>query len=332
MRKLTILLAVVMCLGESIVVNAKDYKAAEIYTNESYLYGRFEFSMICSDVSGVLSTFFLYKNGSEQSGVYWNEIDIEVFGKNKAASWQSNIITGTSANRLMTEAVHTANPGFAAAYHKFTLEWMPDTVRWLVDDVMVRVLTGQSYEEVKKLRSPMSIRFNIWSSESTGWAGTFENTKLPTFQNVKFISYSSYDTINNTFSHQWTDEFDTWNSSRWSKANWTFGGNRCDFNPANAQVANGELVLSLTGPPTDIDYQTSLFGVNIYPNPCTNVFILESPFVSSLEIYDIKGVKVKSQRLNIGTNTVQVGQLRGGVYIIKLNTSGETKTIRLNKF
>ena len=44
--------------------------------------------------SGLVSTFFTYKNGSETAGTAWEETDIEALGKNDAKTWQSNLITG----------------------------------------------------------------------------------------------------------------------------------------------------------------------------------------------------------------------------------------------
>jgi beta-glucanase (GH16 family) len=73
---------------------AKVYKGAEVYSLQSYLHGRMEVRMRMIRGSGLLSTFFTYKNGSELSGATWEELDIEVLGKNNAATWQSNIITG----------------------------------------------------------------------------------------------------------------------------------------------------------------------------------------------------------------------------------------------
>ena len=50
--------------------SAKPYKAAEIYSKQAYKYGRYEMRMRVAKGSGVLSTFFTYKNGSEQPGVF----------------------------------------------------------------------------------------------------------------------------------------------------------------------------------------------------------------------------------------------------------------------
>src|SRR5688572_25624198 len=91
-------------------VAAKQYKAGEIYTFNSYgPYGKYEMSMKVAKGSGLISAFFLWKDGSELPGGPWEEVDIEVFGKNNAESWQSNIITGDVANKVMSEQVHPAD-------------------------------------------------------------------------------------------------------------------------------------------------------------------------------------------------------------------------------
>ncbi len=63
-RVLCVFLAVTLSLVAGLV-NAKAYKGAEIYSSDSYLYGRYEIRMRVANASGVLSTFFTYKDGSE---------------------------------------------------------------------------------------------------------------------------------------------------------------------------------------------------------------------------------------------------------------------------
>ena len=90
--------------------------------------------------SGLLSTFFTYKNGSETAGTAWEETDIEALGKNDAKSWQSNLITGNP--RVTSEQVYTATSSLADGYHTYTLEWTPDYVSWSFDGTMVRKTEG----------------------------------------------------------------------------------------------------------------------------------------------------------------------------------------------
>lgn len=223
---------------------AKAYKGAEIYSSQSYQYGRYEMRMRVAKMSGTLSTFFTYKDGSEGAGVFWEEIDIEVFGKNNATQWQSNIILGTQRPTIKTEEVHTAATSLADDYHTYTREWTPDYVAWYLDGVEVRRITGTS--TVTSLTKPQSLRFNIWSSTAESWVGAFDDSQLPVYQFVSYMDYKAYNIATKTFEGGWRDDFNSFDSNRWGKANWTFDENRVDFAPENVVIKDGILVLALT--------------------------------------------------------------------------------------
>lgn len=221
---------------------AKPYKGAEIYSAESTKYGRYVMRMRMAKGSGVLSTFFTYKNGSEVAGTVWEEIDIEVLGKNEAYQMQSNIIAG--APRQTTEGLHTASQSLADDYHTYALEWTPEYVAWFIDGQQVRKITGGNL--VATLMNPQSMRFNIWASTSESWVGAFNSSILPVYQFVNYMEYYAYNTASKTFTFSWRDDFNSFDANRWSKADWTFDGNYVDFDPANVVVQNGTLVLALT--------------------------------------------------------------------------------------
>jgi endo-1,3-1,4-beta-glycanase ExoK len=223
---------------------AKTYKGAEIYSSDTYFYGRYEIRMRVANASGVLSTFFTYKNGSEIGNTFWEEIDIEVFGKNNATEWQSNIILGSSRPTIQTDVTHTAGSSLADAYHTYVVEWTPDYVAWFLDGVEVRRITGTS--TVTSLTNAQSLRFNIWSSESVPWAGAWDDSVLPVYQFVNYIDYKTYNTTTKIFEGGWRDDFNNFDSSRWGKANWSFDTNRVDFDPENVLVKDGILILALT--------------------------------------------------------------------------------------
>ncbi|KYF84637.1 benzene 1,2-dioxygenase, partial [Sorangium cellulosum] len=229
-----------VALAVSSTAVAKPYKGAEVYTPQGYLHGRVEVRMRMARGSGILSTFFTYKDGSEMSGAFWEEIDIEVFGKDNARSWQTNIITGMGT-RVTSEQVHTADASLADGYHTYTLEWTPDYVAWSIDGREVRRTTGA---QVGTLRSPQGLRMNLWSSDVVEWVGAFDDSVLPQHQFVNWIKYYRYN--NGAFELDWQDNFDSLDSARWGKADWTFDGNRVDFDPQNVTVKDGTLVLSLT--------------------------------------------------------------------------------------
>ncbi|WP_433926138.1 family 16 glycosylhydrolase [Sorangium cellulosum] len=234
------LAAASLALAVSSTAVAKPYKGAEVYTPQGYLHGRVEVRMRMARGSGILSTFFTYKDGSEMSGAFWEEIDIEVFGKDNARSWQTNIITGMGT-RVTSEQVHTADVSLADGYHTYTLEWTPDYVAWSIDGREVRRTTGA---QVGTLRSPQGLRMNLWSSDVVEWVGAFDDSVLPQHQFVNWIKYYRYN--NGAFELDWQDNFDSLDGARWGKADWTFDGNRVDFDPQNVTVKDGTLVLSLT--------------------------------------------------------------------------------------
>ncbi|RYY01547.1 MAG: glycosyl hydrolase family protein [Gammaproteobacteria bacterium] len=233
-----------LCVGIfcSSSVIAKPYKGAEIYSAEPAKYGRYVMRMRMAKGSGLLSTFFTYKNGSEVSGALWEEIDIEVLGKNDAYQMQSNIIVGSP--RQTTEVLHTASQSLADDYHTYTLEWTPDYVAWFIDGQQVRKINGGNF--VTSLVNSQTMRFNIWASTSESWVGAFNASVLPVYQFVNYMEYYAYNASNKNFTLAWRDDFNNFDTNRWAKADWTFDGNYVDFDPANVVIKDGTLVLALT--------------------------------------------------------------------------------------
>ena len=239
MKLSTCTLLAALLLAPARTAEAKAYKGAEVYSLQSVLHGRMEMRMRMIRGSGLLSTFFTYKNGSEMGGSTWEETDIEVLGKNDAKTWQSNLITGNP--RMTSEQLYSATSSLADGYHTYTLEWTPDYVSWSFDGVMVRKTEGG---QASNLINAASLRFNAWASDSAGWAGALDDAALPAYQFVNWIKYYRYD--NGQFVLDWTDDFDSLDTTRWATANWTFDGNLVDFDPTNAVVQDGTLILAIT--------------------------------------------------------------------------------------
>ena len=226
-------------LGTCRRAQAKAYKGAEVYSRQEVLYGRMEVRMRMIRGSGLLSTFFTYKDGSETSGALWGEIDIEALGKDDAKVWQSNLITGNP--RSTSEQMHKSPTSLADDYHTYQIDWTPEYVSWSVDGVEVRRTKGG---QAAALTHAHTLRFNVWSSESTGWVGALDESALPAYQFVNWIRYYRYE--NGQFVLDWTEDFDTLDPNRWSRGFWSFDGNRVDFDPDNAVVQDGTLILAIT--------------------------------------------------------------------------------------
>jgi len=228
-------------------VSAKDFSGAELYTLEEVQYGKFEARMKMAAASGTVSSMFLYQNGSEiADGRPWVEVDIEVLGKNPN-SFQSNIITGKAGAQKTSEKHHAVSPAADQAFHTYALEWTPNYVRWTVDGKEVRKTEGG---QVSDLKGTQGLRFNLWSSESAAWVGQFDESKLPLFQFINWVKVYKYTPGQgeggSDFTLDWTDNFDTFDGSRWGKGDWTFDGNRVDLTDKNIYSRDGMLILALT--------------------------------------------------------------------------------------
>ncbi|MEO0512451.1 MAG: family 16 glycosylhydrolase [Planctomycetota bacterium] len=246
-------LAVVLAVASGVHAQDKPLRGAEVWSRESVLHGRFEMRLRSIRASGTLATFFLYKNECYLPGVDWEEIDIEVFGKDDGFFWQSNIITGEP--RENDELVHEAESSFADGFHVFAIEWTPESVAWFVDGEEIRRATG---ENVGRLVSEQSMRFNLWASSIEEWTGPVEAGRLPVYQYVDWFKYSRYE--DGRFVHEWTDDFERFDESRWQKADWSFDINLAQFTPENVLVRDGMLILALTPPDRVGDFDAARVG------------------------------------------------------------------------
>jgi beta-glucanase (GH16 family) len=235
----------------AVATMAKDFSGAELYTLEEVKYGKFEARMKMAAASGTVSSMFLYQNGSEQaSAERWVEVDIEVLGKSPN-SFQSNIITGKAGAQVTSEKHHSVNPAADQGFHTYGLEWTPDYVRWTLDGQEVRKTSkGENKNQVENLIGTQGLRFNLWSSESADWVGQFDESKLPLFQFINWVKVYKYTPGQgeggSDFTLDWTDNFDSFDSGRWGKGDWTFDGNRVDLTKQNIYTKDGMLILALT--------------------------------------------------------------------------------------
>lgn len=220
---------------------AKDYKGAELRTIASYTYGRFEVRMQSAAGSGMLSSFFTYHDG----GGAWNEIDLEILGQYDDEV-QFNTITPGQVNHVHDFGVDF-NPH--EGFHVYAFEWTPNSVAWFVDDDLAVYDSGG---HISQLNLAQKIMMNMWIPDYPSWVGPWNDDILPLYAFYDWVSYSSYtpgtgDTgSGNNFTHQWTDNFETWDQTRWQKATHTWWGNNCDFTPQNVVFQDGYMILCLT--------------------------------------------------------------------------------------
>jgi len=297
-------LLLLLFLSLNINLFSKEYKGAEYRTKDAFTYGRFEVSMKTPYREGMLASFFTYND----AGGDWNEIDIEIIGRYRY-DFQMNTITAGQTNHvgryLMPSSPHES-------FHTYAFEWTPEYVSWFVDGVEVLKQTGA---HIQNLVLPQKIMMNVWNPQYANWVGTFYPEALPAFAYYDWVSYYSYTPgsgnygSGNNFTHNWTDEFNDWDTTRWDKATHTFSGNGCDFVQANAVFNDGKLVLCLTNN-TNLGYvdikAPSLLWVRGTESKVEALFSEEVDEISAetIQNYVIPGVTVNAAELQSDLKTV----------------------------
>jgi hypothetical protein len=180
------------------------------------------------------------------SGNPWREIDIEVLGR-YTDRFQTNIITGNAESRTTSEYYATVKSNPAAGYHTYAIEWTPEYISFIFDgEVMRKTETTDSKNQVVDCRDiPQSYRFNFWANAISSWVGAFNDSILPRYQFVNWIKYYKYSTSNKSFTLDWTDDFNTFNSAKWSKSTHTIE-DFTQFSASNILVKDGTLILAMT--------------------------------------------------------------------------------------
>jgi hypothetical protein len=213
--------------------------SGEIYPAAGYGYGRYESRLKFAAGDGVVSSFFLWKDGSEKSGVFWNELDFEKVGAD--CHVETNAIYGNPpANHSQRHDV--ADP--CGTYHTYTYEWTPEAIVWLIDNVEVRRETGATAAAYAQNAQAMQIRFNVWPGDAT-FGGNFSPNILPVHQYVDWVQFSTYS--GGAFTVQWRQDFNAQTvPADWLTANWQSPKMLSTHSPANINFMDGYLVISLT--------------------------------------------------------------------------------------
>ncbi len=319
LKKMSVSIAMLLLLTS--LFAQKPYRGAEVYSKNTVLYGKFEMSMKMVKGSGLLSTFFTFKSDASS----WEEIDVEIMGKNNATELSSNIITGVSGNTIHHQKSIFLDYSLADTFHAYTLEWTPDYVAWYIDSVELRRDTG---DVVNDLTSPQSYRFNAWISCSPGWAGTIDRSSLPQYQYVDWIEYYRYDA--GTFALAWRDDFNTFDASRWAKGNWTFDCNEVNFSEENTYIESGKLVLALTDPdpPNAIDsINASAYFEVIHNRSSGELQVkLSEKGHYKFQLLDLQGRIIFSDEYSGESMTIPYQEHKTGIYFLNVQSKDNSIT------
>lgn len=231
------------------VAAAKPWKGAEVISKQTFRYGAFEARIRAAKGSGVITPFFLWKDGSEIPGAQWQEQDFEIFGRD--GSFQSQLMTPGDP-RVEHVQMHYPSTSATDRYNTYRMEWTPDSVNFYFNGQLIRKETNK-IEYAKLLdparAEPAQLRISNWAGDFA-WSSAFDSTAVPADVFVNWIQTYSYTPgtgpQGSNFTPLWRDDFNSWDNNRWWTANWTFEFAVNDYIPENAKVVGGALNIALT--------------------------------------------------------------------------------------
>jgi endo-1,3-1,4-beta-glycanase ExoK len=216
-------------------------RSAELYTSQSYGYGRFEARIRFAAGDGIISSMFLWKDKSEVAGTFWNELDFEKLGAD--CGLETNPIYGNPAGNHNQK--HALGLDYCGTYHTYAYEWTPEAIVWRLDGKEIRRETGEAAQAFAQNASGgMQIHLNVWPGDES-FGGNFNPAILPVHQYVDWVQYSAYS--GGQFQLSWREDFNgTSLPSGWLTGNWASPKNKSTHAPQNVNFVGGFAVLSLT--------------------------------------------------------------------------------------
>lgn len=153
-----------------------DYYGAEYRSSAYFSYGFYAVSMKAADCSGVISSMFTY------TGNPWDEIDIEILGKNMGQVQFNYYTNGVGGHEYLYKLGFDASEDF----HEYAFDWQPDSITWYVDGTPI-------YRATENIPShPQQLMMNVWNCIGyDGWSGKFDESSLPATAQYEWIAYSA---------------------------------------------------------------------------------------------------------------------------------------------
>jgi len=156
----------------------KPFRGVELRSRETLTFGKIEASARFAVGSGVVSSLVLIYTPWPPPD--WNELDIEVLGKNTNLVQFNHMINIPPADpatgHLQFPRLVTLDFNPTDAFHTYTIEWVPGEARFFIDGVLYHTAT----EEMDRMVLPQNILLTIWASNAVGWAGPIDSTTAPT--------------------------------------------------------------------------------------------------------------------------------------------------------
>ncbi len=155
-----------------------NYSGAEYRTTDFYSYGYYETSMKAIKNDGVVSSFFTYTGPSDNNP--WDEIDIEILGKDTTKVQFNYYTDGTGNHEYMYDLGFDASEGF----HTYGFDWQKDHITWYVDGKAVYT----AKENIPSVAG--KIMMNVWNGIGVDeWLNAFDG-KTPLTASYQWVTYN----------------------------------------------------------------------------------------------------------------------------------------------
>lgn len=169
-------------------MEVRNYSSSAITSCQSFLYGKFEAELKPPKVSGLVTGIFLHRDSPRQ------EIDIEFVG-NKPTKMLTNVFYNPGVDGARFDYGYRGTPyeielGFDATkeFHKFSIEWSANEIKWFVDDKLVHQRSTWGPTPIPHL--PMQFHVNLWPTRSRELAGKIDISRLPAVMLLRNVSIS----------------------------------------------------------------------------------------------------------------------------------------------
>ena len=169
--------------------SGRDYASGEFRSNGFYQYGTYTVRMKAAKQDGVVSSFFIYTDEWDDGNPH-DEIDIEILGKDTTRIQTNYYTDGQGGHEFFIDLGFDA----AEAFHTYSIEWMPDAIKWYVDGDLKHTEVGN----IDPLpTTPGRIIMNLWPGITTdpnivAWLGTFEYS-FPLTAQYDWVSFEPAD-------------------------------------------------------------------------------------------------------------------------------------------
>ena len=155
------------------------YSGGEYRSKNFYGYVKYEVSMKAIKNDGVVSSFFTYTGPSD--GNPWDEIDVEILGKDPTKVQFNYFTNGTGNHEYMYDLGFDASEDF----HTYGFEWFEDRIVWYVDGEEVY----SAEENIPSVEG--KIMMNAWCGTGVdGWLNPFDDSNMPLAAEYEWISFT----------------------------------------------------------------------------------------------------------------------------------------------